>query len=307
MALVNFNKGLFENLPSVISEGNIYITTDERAIYFDYDSTHRIRLGDFVTVANLEALPNTASTDALYYAESENVLAKFDGSSWVQINPDTTYEFAQGDTNGTFKFKSNKDSSYTEITIKGLKDVAFSGAAADITVADTQSKFTSDNLEDILLELYQAIQVGRTGSAVTVEKSTVEGIAARYTIKQDGVAVAPSIDIPNDLVIKSGAVVVDADVEHPGSWIRIELQNTTDILWIDVRTLIEYVTAGNDTATIHVEVSADHKVTANVIAGSIGETELSTEFKERIANIEDKVGSTSVETQIQNALSWHDF
>ena len=108
MALVNFNKGLFENLPSAISEGNIYITTDERAIYFDYDSTHRIRLGDFVTVANLEALPNTASIDALYYAESENVLAKFDGSSWVQINPDTTYEFAQGDTNGTFKFKSNK-------------------------------------------------------------------------------------------------------------------------------------------------------------------------------------------------------
>lgn len=309
MALVNFNKGLYNNLPATISEGNLYVTTDERAIYFDYDNEHRIRLGDYITVANLDALPSTASTDALYYAEQENVLARFDGSNWIQINPDTTYEFAQGDTNGTFKFKSSKDSSFTEIAIKGLKAVAFSGAASDITIKDEQGLLSSTTLEDALVELYQSIQVGGTGSAVTVEKDEVnsDGVATRYIIKQGGIAVPnpieiPIVDIPKDMVIKSGAVVEDYDEEHPGSWMRIELQNTTDIIWISVASLIEYVTAGADTATVHVSVSTDHKVTANVIDGSIGETQLSSSFKQRITNIEN-----SIETKIENVLSWNDF
>lgn len=308
MANVTFHKGLLANLPVAKSAGSIYITTDERAVYFDYDENNRIRIGDFISVASISALPESASTDALYYAESENVLAKFNGTTWVQINPDTTYEFASGDANGTFKFKSNKDSQFTEVAITGLKEVAFSGKAADITVEDAQNKFTATDLEGVLLEIFQAINVGGTGSVVTVEKDeSVEGIATRYTIKQGGVAVAPPIDIPKDLVIKSGKVVENADESHPGSWIKIELQNSTDILWIDVRTLIEYVTAGDDTATIHVEVSADHKVTASVINGSIGNDQLSTEVKKRISDLEGLVGSNSVQSQINSALSWIDF
>ena len=85
------------------------------------------------------------------------------------------------------------------------------------------------------------------------------------------------------------------------------VENTNDILWIDVRTLIEYVTAGDDTSTIHVDVSADHKVTANVINGSIGNDQLSTEVKKRISDLEGLVGSTSVQSQINSALSWIDF
>lgn len=308
MANVTFHKGLLANLPATKSAGSIYITTDERAVYFDYDAENRIRIGDFISVASISALPESASTDALYYAEAENVLAKFNGTTWVQINPDTKYEFASGDTNGTFKFKSNKDSQFTEVAIKGLKEVAFSGKAADITVEDAQNKFTATDLEGVLLEIFQAINVGGTGSVVTVEKDeSVDGIATRYTIKQGGVAVSPPIDIPKDLVIKSGQVLEDADASHPGSWIKIELQNTTDVLWIDVRTLIEYVTAGDDTATIHVDISADHKVTANVINGSIGNDQLSTEVKKRISDLEGLVGSTSVQSQINSALSWIDF
>lgn len=308
MANVTFHKGLLANLPVAKSAGSIYITTDERAVYFDYDENNRIRIGDFISVASISALPESASTDALYYAESENVLAKFNGTTWVQINPDTTYEFASGDANGTFKFKSNKDSQFTEVAITGLKEVAFSGKAADITVEDAQNKFTATDLEGVLLEIFQAINVGGTGSVVTVEKDeSVEGIATRYTIKQGGVAVSPPIDIPKDLVIKSGQVLENADESHPGSWIKIELQNSTDILWIDVRTLLEYVTAGDDTATIHVEVSADHKVTASVINGSIGNDQLSTEVKKRISDLEGLVGSTSVQSQINSALSWIDF
>ena len=47
MANIAFKKGLLANLPSTYTEGTIYVTTDERAMYLDVDNSTRIRLGDF--------------------------------------------------------------------------------------------------------------------------------------------------------------------------------------------------------------------------------------------------------------------
>lgn len=91
---VKFLRGLLANLPSTKTDGNIYITTDERAMYVDYNNgttTERIRLGDFREYADMtaiRAIPTTnLSTTALYYATSENILAKWTGTTWKQINP----------------------------------------------------------------------------------------------------------------------------------------------------------------------------------------------------------------------------
>lgn len=105
MANVLFKKGLLANLPSTKVEGTIYVTTDERAMYLDVSNSERIRLGDFIEVANIAALPKAgANVSALYYAADENVLAKWSGSAWVQINPDNWFEiksFAQSLTSST--------------------------------------------------------------------------------------------------------------------------------------------------------------------------------------------------------------
>ena len=94
MANVLFKKGLLAGLKDApIKEGTIYVTTDERAMYLDVDASTRIRLGDFIEVNNIAALPSTgANASALYYASAENVLAKWSGSAWVQINPDNWFE-----------------------------------------------------------------------------------------------------------------------------------------------------------------------------------------------------------------------
>jgi len=91
MANVAFKKGLLANLPQSYAEGTFYVTTDERAIYLDVDGSTRIRLGDFQEFATLEALKaNTnPSTTALYYISGLNVLAKWNGTDYVQINLDT--------------------------------------------------------------------------------------------------------------------------------------------------------------------------------------------------------------------------
>lgn len=91
MANVMFKKGLLANLPSTYAEGTFYVTTDERAIYLDIDGANRIRLGDFQEFQTLDALKANAnpSSTALYYISGLNVLAKWNGSEYIQINLDT--------------------------------------------------------------------------------------------------------------------------------------------------------------------------------------------------------------------------
>lgn len=91
MATVAFKKGLLANLPGTYTEGTFYVTTDERALYLDIDGSTRVRIGDFQEFATLQALQaNTnPSTTALYYITDLNVLAKWNGTSYVQINLDT--------------------------------------------------------------------------------------------------------------------------------------------------------------------------------------------------------------------------
>ena len=91
MANVMFKKGLLAGLPSTYAEGTFYVTTDERAIYLDVDNSTRIRIGDFQEFATLEALQanSNPSTSALYYISGLNVLAKWNGTDYVQINLDT--------------------------------------------------------------------------------------------------------------------------------------------------------------------------------------------------------------------------
>lgn len=87
----SLKRGLRENLPAEIKNGAIYVTTDERAVYFDIDDSTRIRIGDFQEFATLEGLKanENPSTTALYYVDELNALAKFNGTEYIQINLDT--------------------------------------------------------------------------------------------------------------------------------------------------------------------------------------------------------------------------
>lgn len=90
---VFFKKGLLANLPESYSAGTFYVTVDERAMYLDIDDSTRIRLGDFIQVDAVANLPTDgASTSALYYCVAENILAKWNGSAWTQINKQPTAE-----------------------------------------------------------------------------------------------------------------------------------------------------------------------------------------------------------------------
>ena len=89
--MLKFFKGLEASLPAVGTNGAIYITTDEGGIYLG-TGTGMKRLGDFVQVANVASLPAKAHENCLYYCVAENILAKWNGTEWKQINKQPTAE-----------------------------------------------------------------------------------------------------------------------------------------------------------------------------------------------------------------------
>ena len=89
--MIKFYRGLASNLPTAGDNGALYITTDEGAIYYG-TGTGMKRLGDFIQVDNVAALPAQAHESCLYYCVAENILAKWNGTEWKQINKQPTAE-----------------------------------------------------------------------------------------------------------------------------------------------------------------------------------------------------------------------
>lgn len=118
-----------------------------------------------------------------------------------------------------------------------------------------------------------------------------EGMSASYQLTKDGKNVGAIIDIPKDMVVKSGTVEtykagsLPTGVAEAGTYIVLTLANATeDKLYINVGGLIEYVTGGSapDDA-IQVNVASDtHKVTASVKDGSIALGKLATAVQTKI-------------------------
>ena len=91
--MIKFLRGNVANLPQTATEGALYFTKDE-GIYLGMADGSYHRYGDFITVANVEALPATgAHATCMYYCTAENILARYDSEKgWIQINKQPTAE-----------------------------------------------------------------------------------------------------------------------------------------------------------------------------------------------------------------------
>ncbi len=200
MATVSFKKGLLAALPSAYTEGAFYVTTDERALYLDVDGSTRIRIGDFQEFANLEALQaNTnPSTTALYYIADINVLAKWNGTNYIQINLDTgaTSIEVTGDGNavtvaaydaGSRKITQTKGATY--VTSAEVSS-AISAAIGDLGNNDesvpyaTVKEYVDDKVADIVAGSIEGL--GALAAKDQVAEADLESaLAAKINGKAD--------------------------------------------------------------------------------------------------------------------------
>lgn len=155
-----------------------------------------------------------------------------------------------------------------------LAAVAKSGAAEDVSIADTAGNITATNVEDAIQELYTAIGSGGTDAAVTISKTTGgvnDDYVYRYTFYQGGTTITNGvIDIAKDMVATDGELIqptaqdpieVDGQQITSGTYIKMTIANG-DPFYIDVADLIEYnsVSSTNEVTL----TDTNHTITATI-------------------------------------------
>ena len=153
-----------------------------------------------------------------------------------------------------------------------------------------------------------ALTVGEAGLKVTIPAAAEYSItkaadsgnyAAVYHLTKNGTEVGAAINIPKDMVVKSGSVVTNPAGQTKGTYIELVLANATnDKIYIPVDQLIEYVTSGSaESDPIVVAVSSDHKVTATITDGSITKAKLATAVQTSLGRADSAVQSVSDGTE----------
>lgn len=148
-----------------------------------------------------------------------------------------------------------------------------------------------------------ALSLAADGLKVTIPEVTVPeysmkkldaataGMSASYQLTKDGTGIGAVIDIPKDMMVKSGSVQtyeagsLPAGVTEPGTYIVLVLNDAAETkLYINVGNLIEYVTSGSaegDMVFINIDPQT-HKVTATITDGTVTEAKLHADVKAKL-------------------------
>lgn len=202
MALLNFNYGLIKDLATQsITNGNVYITTDEPGFYVDLEGA-RVHVSDFVQVATLAELQalDKYTTYAFYYVAESNALMKYLGDGvenpWKQLNSTSELSGVINTLSEKVAALETKDSELeaaiedidaskvdTTKVIKVTKDVGNYTKGQEISITDLQSF-----LEGMLSQDSNPTKTAPTASV------TLTGAGA----KEVGTTFTPSYSISTD-------------------------------------------------------------------------------------------------------------
>ena len=160
----------------------------------------------------------------------------------------------------------------------GDNSITIAGSATKPSVAVKVSKAAGNALslaDDGLKVEIPEVKVPKY--SLVKDETAAAGDVATYHLTKDGVNEGVAINIPKDLVVASGSVEkfvagkLPEGVTEAGTYIQLNLANSKKPLYINVGSLIEYVTGGSgENDAIQINVSSDtHKVTANVKEGSL--------------------------------------
>lgn len=219
MANVLFKQGLQANLDVIRSnktavEGAFYLTTDTHRLYIGKGGDAIPVNEGITTVDHLDKLPpaTVANAGQFYYISGDsNILAVSNGSTWVQLNPDTNTYVSNVKVDVTTNDKGvanikttvtntgvgnapGTGDKTTEFTIQGANGIAVSNVGTAITV-------TGDTYE-LSQKTTDGSGYGDGSVTLTVASDSVEANTSSATLKA-GTNVKISKDSDGNTVIES--------------------------------------------------------------------------------------------------------
>lgn len=192
MAFLKFLKGNYESLGNAaIAEGQILVTKDTRELFVDVDGSTRIKIGDFTVVSNLAALEaldaTKVPTSRLYYVEEGNILARSNGTTWVQVNKQKTAEELKTFLGlGSMAFLSEVSEDNLAAALKEKVNAASEGNHSHNNKAllDTYTQTEAD-LADAVAKKHEHANAAELAKIVDGDKAKWDAVAADHLTADD--------------------------------------------------------------------------------------------------------------------------
>lgn len=200
MALLKFLKGNYSGLSTAaIAEGQVLICGDTGEMFVDVAADKRVKIGDFITVANitaLEALDATSvPTSRLYYVEDGNILARSNGTKWIQVNKQPTSEELKGLLGlGSMAYVSTVTEANLDIALKEKVNAAAEGnhSHSNRALLDTYTQ-TEENLADAVAKKHEHTNKTELDKIVAGDKAKWDAVVADHLTSADKTALEDSI------------------------------------------------------------------------------------------------------------------
>lgn len=271
------------DLIDVVQEGNVYTVSHETvAAPTETAGSGRKYLTGVTTDGYGHITGFTTATEA----EEDFGVLSVTGENAIKVdNTDEQNPVVSLALNNTGNVKFTQDDNGLKGDVARVADADHADAATKVdnalTVKVGGETKTFDGSAAIEADVDAAITAAIEAEGhpeYSIVKDTTSEYAATYHLTKDGVNVGAAINIPKDLVVESGKVeTLEAGVwGEAGTYIVLTLANATnDKIYVNVGSLIEYVTSGSTTNDqVIVNIDDNHKVTATIGAGKVGTTEL---------------------------------
>lgn len=283
MADVLFKSGTYAQYASLT-------TKNDNTIYFiDNGQIYKGETSYTDQIVVVSALPNTLVAGKVYVNTTDKSVTYYDGTTSTVVIPETvgTIGDATPDTNLA--------------NVKAIKDFV----AAEIAKIPAQVDYTVTLVDETTADgelTKQTIKQGEAGSETEVGTIVVpdlkmevkatpnDGYLKTYQFTY-GTGSAFEIDIPKDLVVESGEVIVvtdDAPVSGltNGTYLKLVIVNQTEPLYIDVKDLCDVYTGKTATDGVSISVSASNEISATLVGKAVTESNLDDALAQKIDGLE---------------------
>lgn len=193
------------------------------------------------------------------------------------------------------KIKLNNKDDIANALVGVATEAEMKKLVGELTDLETTAQ---DNVVAAINEIKKAVDSLKTAEKVTLETlpDPTEGMTKTYEIKQGGTSVG-KIDIPKDMVVSSGEVVVNPEDQPQGTYIKLVLSNATkDTLFINVGKLVDIYSASEEDTAIELTI-ADNKIKAEIKTGRVTKEMLAADA------LEGLLTATSLETLIVEGVT----
>ena len=261
---------------------------DDNTIYFiDNGQIYKGETSYTDQIVVVSALPNTLVAGKVYVNTTDKSVTYYDGTTSTVVIPETV---------GTIG-DSTPDTDLANV--KAIKDFV----AAEIAKIPAQVDYTVTLVDETAGtgELTkQTIKQGKVGSETEVGTIVVpdlkmevkatpnDGYLKTYQFTY-GTGSAFEIDIPKDLVVTAGEIIVvnsssPVSVLTDGTYLKLTIANQTEPVYINTSDLCDVYTGKTATDGVSVSVSASNEISATLVGKAVAESNLTDALAKKIAD-----------------------